>query len=101
MGWAQQDLARHKEARCRPHREALCLDPESMYALIRFQREDEQVFDLSAGLASDSLTWAAPEFRFRGSWSVRIRHGRRMLGANRLSSEITGVDTRAHLCAHP
>jgi hypothetical protein len=53
-----------KERRWRPHWEPLYLDPDAMYVLIHFEPEDGEVLDLSADLVGDSLTWAAPEFRF-------------------------------------
>lgn len=58
------DDRREKEARWRPHWEALYLDPEAMYVLIHFEPEDGEVFSFAADLVGDSLTWAAPEFRF-------------------------------------
>jgi general stress protein 26 len=53
-----------KEQRWRPHWDAFYPDPEAMYVLIHFEPEDGEVVSFQADLVGDSLTWAAPEFRF-------------------------------------
>ena len=52
-----------KERRWRPHWEAFYPD-RAAYVLIHFEPEDGEVVSFPADLVGDSITWAAPEFRF-------------------------------------
>ena len=53
-----------KERYWRPSWEPFYPDREAMFVLIRFEPKNGEVVSFADGLLGDSLTWAAPDFRF-------------------------------------